>query len=46
MFSDGIGKSKVEWTKEFYQCVQCLQKEYIQPLEDKVKRLERVATTK
>jgi len=39
-------KWKVEWTKEFYQCVQCLQKEYIQPLEEKVKRLERVATTK
>jgi len=34
-------KWKIEWTKEFYQCVQCLQKDYIKPLEDKVNQLEK-----
>ncbi|OUM60324.1 hypothetical protein PIROE2DRAFT_63218 [Piromyces sp. E2] len=32
---------KVEWTKEYYQSIKILQKEYIQPLEDKIKRLEK-----
>ncbi|ORX87662.1 hypothetical protein BCR32DRAFT_264084 [Anaeromyces robustus] len=31
---------KIEWTKEFYQCVKCLQNDYILPLETKVKKLE------
>jgi len=31
---------KIEWAKEFYQCVKCLQKDYILPLETKIKKLE------
>jgi len=34
-------KWKIEWTKEFYQCVQLLRKDYIKPLEDKINKLER-----